>query len=104
MSPEAKVQQTATRDNEARSGSAAGVERAKEFYRKLGWRLDGPVHAERLLVLDPIRRAPHPGCAGFRKRVPDCFRHSGGAGRIVTEHLGRGCRSENADTIPIEGR
>ena len=62
------------------------VDRAKEFYGGLGWRLGrhaawrpgGPVHAARLGVLDPVRHEPHVGRAGVcPEHVPDRLRHPG---------------------------
>jgi catechol 2,3-dioxygenase-like lactoylglutathione lyase family enzyme len=63
------------------------VDRAKEFYSRLGWRLDAD-HAAgsrfRLVQftppgsrqLSPIRRKPHVGCARFGPRpAPDRLRH-----------------------------
>jgi len=50
----------------------ADVERSKEFYQRLGWRLDatpsgvGPVYAAGLGMLRAIRWESHDGCAGFR--------------------------------------
>ena len=52
------------------------ADRAKDFYQRLGWRLDAdvagrrlppdPVHAAGLGLLGPVRREPHAGRARFR--------------------------------------
>ena len=68
------------------------VDRAKEFYERLGWRLDAdfvrqrlpdrPVHAARLAVLDPVRHGHHVGGPRLGPGpVPDRLRHRGGARR-----------------------
>ena len=65
------------------------VDRAKEFLRRLGWRLDAdfagrrrlpgdPVHAARLRVLDHLRQERHRGGTRLRPGpVPDRLRHRG---------------------------
>ena len=67
------------------------VERAAQFYRKLGWRQDAdigqgdgrqasPVHAARLSVLGPHRQGRRPGAPGNDPvRPPRRLRHRGGA-------------------------
>jgi catechol 2,3-dioxygenase-like lactoylglutathione lyase family enzyme len=62
------------------------VDRAKDFYKRLGWRLDvfaahrGPVHAAGLVVLGSIREEPHVGRARFGQELPDRYRHHGRSG------------------------
>ena len=67
------------------------VDRAKEFYASLGWRLDadvtarwglasGPVHAAGLRVLHSIWHERHVCRARFgRERLPERLRYRGGA-------------------------
>ena len=65
------------------------VDRAKEFYGRLGWRLDvtppagRPVHAARLGVLGAVRRDPHVGRARFGQGVPDRLRPRGRPDALV---------------------
>jgi catechol 2,3-dioxygenase-like lactoylglutathione lyase family enzyme len=62
----------------------ADVDRAKEFYGRLGWRLDATpprrraVHAARVRDLGSLRPAPHLGRAGVGQGVPGRLRHRGG--------------------------
>ena len=54
------------------------VDRAKEFYKKLGWRLDlTPPGVVQLHRRAPAARSslhePHVGCARFSQGVPDRF-------------------------------
>ena len=69
--------------------SVTDVDRAKEFYTKLGWWLDAdivggndfrvrPVHPTGLRILDFVRQGTNDGRARFNSRRPDRFRHRGG--------------------------
>ena len=86
------------------------VDRAKEFYGRLGWRLDAdfrsitasgrPVHAAWLRVLGHLRHEPHVGRARFSQGVPDRFRHRGRPGRARSPPASRSARSSTSARRP----
>ena len=90
------------------------LDRAKEFYARLGWRLDadfsrrrlrrGPVHAAGLRVLGPVRHEPHVGRARLGPGpLPDRLRHRGGARRAGRPRRRRG-RGLPPRRAPVPGR
>jgi hypothetical protein len=64
------------------------VERSKQFYERLGWRLDDdvapandvhrPIHAPRVRVLGHVRQGNNCGCAWLGRGGADRLRHRGG--------------------------
>ena len=66
------------------------VERSKEFYGRIGWRLDIDrsagedfrlvQHATGLLLLSPFRQERHVGRSRFSQGIPDRYRHRGRQG------------------------
>jgi catechol 2,3-dioxygenase-like lactoylglutathione lyase family enzyme len=67
----------------------SAVERSKEFYQRLGWRLDddaAPAKDVRIVqftpglgVLDHLRQGSHCGSARLGRGGTDCLRHHSGS-------------------------